>query len=468
MTWDTGESLSRAHRARKKKLAAGTGIALDSRIAMTLLAAQILPRMLRMQQHFPQRPVLDIAAVVRVEVARMRPHLKPGQRVAVAVGSRGIARLAQVVRALLDELRAAGVQPFIVPAMGSHGGATPEGQLHVLADYGVTEASMGVPIHAAMDAVNLGRTPDGLSALCSAEALRADGIIIVNRVKPHTDYSSRTLGSGLIKMLVVGLGKHAGAANFHRSAVHVGYEAALRAIGRVVLARAPVLFGLALVEHQYHDLARIEAVSAADIEQREGELFAESRELLPRLPFEEMDLLIIDRIGKNISGPGMDPNVIGRRSHAYSTLLSNELDVHPFIRRIFVRGLTPETHGNAIGIGMADATTERLATQMDRHITQINAQTSLTLHSAKLPIVFANDRDAVASMIDTLAMDDVRQARVVRIADTLSMEWMEVSEAFAAEIATRTDITATTAPAAMEFDAQGNLPDLCTASAAAH
>ena len=432
------------------------------RTAMTLLAAQTLPNMLRLRQHFPQHPVLDVAAVVHAEVARMRPQLRPGQRVAVAVGSRGIARLAQVVRALIDALRAAGVVPFIVPAMGSHGGATPEGQLHVLADYGVTEASMGVPIHAAMDVVNLGNTPEGLPALCSAEALRADAIVIVNRVKPHTDYSSRTLGSGLIKMLVVGLGKHAGAANFHRSAVRVGYEAALRAIGRVLLTRAPVCFGLALVEHQRHDLARIEAVPAANIEQREGELFGEARELLPRLPFEEMDLLIIDRIGKNISGPGMDPNVTGRRAHAYSTLLSNELDTHPFIRRIFVRGLTPETHGNAIGIGMADATTQRLATQMDRHITQINALTSLTLHSAKLPVVFANDRDAVASMLDTLALPDVRQARVVRIADTLSMEWMEVSEAFAAEIAARSDLTVATAPMAMTFDAQGNLRDLDT------
>ncbi len=427
---------------------------------MSLLAASRFPRMFAVRQNFPRPVPLDIPAVVHEQVGAVKACLKPGQRVAVAVGSRGIANLARIVRSVLDELKAAGTLPFIIPAMGSHGGATPEGQRHVLADYGVTEESMGVPIEASMQTRELGRTPSGIQVCISTPALDAGGIVVINRVKPHTDYHSRTLGSGLFKMMVVGLGKHDGAANFHRAAVHVGYEPALREIGRMVLARAPILFGVALVENQHHDTARIEAVLPGAMEEREAALFAESAALLPRLPFEDVDLLVIDRIGKNISGPGMDPNVTGRRAHAYSTLLRNDLEVHPFVRRIFVRGLTSETHGNAIGIGMADATTERLATAMDRRLTQINALTSLTLHSAKLPVIFASDRDAIASMLDTLAVPDTSQARVARIATTLDLTTLELSEAHAADVAARADLTVLGPPADWVFDGEGNLPDL--------
>ena len=426
---------------------------------MSLLDVQAVPRMFKVRQEFPRPEPLDVPSTVAAQIASVQDRLQPHARVAVTVGSRGISNIREIVRAVLDALKAAGVQPFILPAMGSHGGATPEGQKRILADYGITEETMGVPIEAAMATREVGRTADGIRAFTSAVALEADGIVVLNRVKPHTDYFSRTLGSGLIKMMVVGMGKHDGAANFHRTAVHRGYEETLRMLGRVVLREAPILFGIGLVEHQYHDTARIEAVRPEDIEAREAELFAEAAALLPKLPFDDADLLVVDQIGKNISGPGMDPNVIGRHAHHYSTLLQNALEVTPFIRRIYVRGLTPETHGNAIGVGLADAVHVRLTEAMDAESTFVNVRTSLTLHNAKMPMHFPNDRAALAGLLDSLALPDPAQARVMRIRNTLDLAQLELSEAFAAEVATREDLTALSEPAEWGF-AQDDLLDL--------
>lgn len=418
---------------------------------MSLLDVQTVPRMFKVRQEFPRPEPLDIPATVAAQIASVQDRLQPNARVAVTVGSRGIANFREIVRAVLDALTAGGVQPFILPAMGSHGGATPEGQKRILADYGITEETMGVPIEAAMATREVGRTTDGVRAFSSAVALEADGIVVLNRVKPHTDYFSRTLGSGLIKMMVVGMGKHDGAANFHRTAVHRGYEETLRMLGRVVLREAPILFGIGLVEHQYHDTARIEAVRPKDIEAREAELFAEATALLPKLPFDDADLLVVDQIGKNISGPGMDPNVIGRHAHHYSTLLQNALEVTPFMRRIYVRGLTPETHGNAIGVGLADAVHVRLVEAMDAESTFVNVRTSLTLHNAKMPMHFPNDRAALAGLLDSLALPDPALARVMRIRHTLDLAQLELSEAFAAEVATRKDLTVLSEPAEWGF-----------------
>ena len=426
---------------------------------MSLLDVQAVPRMFKVRQEFPRPEPLDVPSTVAAQIASVQDRLQPHARVAVTVGSRGISNIREIVRAVLDALKAAGVQPFILPAMGSHGGATPEGQKRILADYGITEETMGVPIEAAMATREVGRTADGIRVFTSAVALEADGIVVLNRVKPHTDYFSRTLGSGLIKMMVVGMGNHDGAANFHRTAVHRGYEETLRMLGRVVLREAPILFGIGLVEHQYHDTARIEAVRPEDIEAREAELFAEAAALLPKLPFDDADLLVVDQIGKNISGPGMDPNVIGRHAHHYSTLLQNALEVTPFIRRIYVRGLTPQTHGNAIGVGLADAVHVRLTEAMDAESTFVNVRTSLTLHNAKMPMHFSNDRAALAGLLDSLALPDPAQARVMRIRNTLDLAQLELSEAFAAEVATREDLTALSEPAEWGF-AQDDLLDL--------
>jgi len=319
---------------------------------------------------------------------------------------------------------------------------------------------MGVPIEAAMETREIGRTQHGIPAFTSSAALSADGIVVLNRVKPHTDYFSRSIGSGLIKMMVVGMGKHDGAANFHRTAVHHGYEDTLKMLGRVVLDNVPILFGIGLVENQYHQTVRLEAVLPEQIETQESELLDQAASLMPGLPFEEMDLLIVDRIGKNISGVGMDPNVIGRHAHHYSTLLNNELECSPFIRRIFVRGLTPETHGNAIGIGLADATHEKLAAQMDAQSMFVNVRTSLTLHSAKLPMQFPSDRTAISALLDTLALDDSAQARVVRISNTLELAQLEISEPLAAVAKGNDRITIESDPFEWAFDPEDNLQDL--------
>jgi len=412
--------------------------------------------MMPVRQKFPPSAPVDIRGVLANEFATVAGRIKPGARIAVAVGSRGITNLQAIVAAVLENLKAAGARPFIVPAMGSHGGATPEGQTGLLAEYGITEAALGVPIHAAMEAGCIGVTEDGVDVFFSAEALNAGGVVIVGRVKPHTDFLSDTLGSGLFKMAVVGLGKRAGAANYHVSASRFGYEHVLRTAGRIALQKAPILCGVAIVENQFHDTTRLAVVLPDEMERRERELFVEAKRLMPRLPFEDIDLLIVDRIGKNISGSGMDPNIIGRSLHGYSALLGGR-NGSPSIRRIFVRDLTPESHGNAVGVGLADFITTRLVKQMDAKVTYLNALTALSLQSVKVPIHFETDREAVAAALQSLAMNDPAQARVVRIQDTLSLERIAVSEGHLEETRQRDDLEMVKAPEPMQFDEHGNL-----------
>jgi hypothetical protein len=419
----------------------------------------LCPRLLRVRQSFPRRPPVAVAATIAGEFAKLRPRLRPGARIAVGVGSRGIANLEAIVRAVLDELRAAGTRPFIIPAMGSHGGATPAGQRAVLATYGITAEAMGVPIHDSLDVRQVGASVDGVPAYCSVEALQADGIILINRVKPHTDFSG-TLGSGLVKMCVIGLGKQAGASAMHQAATRLGHERSIRGIAAVLLEAAPVLGGLAILENPFHETARLVVLPREEIVAGELDLLVEARSLMPLLPFEEIDLLIIDRIGKNISGSGMDPNVINRPVLGYSSSLIREGAPAPFIRRIFVRGLTPETHGNAVGIGLADVTTTRLVRAMDARVTSINALTAMTPQSAKIPIYFDTDREAIERTLASLALDDPRRARVARIADTLSLAEMEVSESLWAEARDHPALSALGDPQDPRFNAEGNLTDL--------
>src|SRR5437667_11679996 len=295
------------------------------------------PRMFAVRQKFPPSPPLDIPATVQREFKSQNAlsRIKSGPQIAVAVGSRGITNIKSIVREVLDILKAAGAKPFILPAMGSHGGATPEGQLGVLESYGITEQSMGVPIRASMEVERLGCSADGVEVFCSVEALRSDGIVIVNRVKPHTDFTG-THGSGVMKMVVIGRGKRTGAATCHAAAARLGFERVIRGIARVTLSRAPILCGVAIVENQFHETARIAVLKPAEIEAREKELLEEARQLLPRLPFDDIDVLIVDRIGKNISGSGMDPNVTGRWVHGYSTPLAEDKRQSTRLRKILV------------------------------------------------------------------------------------------------------------------------------------
>ncbi len=415
----------------------------------------LLPRMARVRQDFRSACAADIDASLRGGFAPVLPVLAPGAPVAVGVGSRGISNLQAIVRAAIDLLKGAGARPFIFPAMGSHGGATPEGQRELLASYGVTELSMGVSIRPSMEVRQVGTAACGAPVFSSVEALAADHIVLVNRIKPHTDFFG-TLGSGLIKMSVIGLGKREGAAAMHVAASRLGHERVIREMARVVRENTRLLCGVGIIENQRHETGRVEVVAARDLEAREPILLAEARRLMPLLPFEEVDLLIVDRIGKNISGAGLDPNVTGRWVDGYSSSLAREGRPGPFMRRIFVRDLTPETHGNAIGIGLTDITTSRLAAAMDRHVTYTNALTALTPQAAKIPIYFDSDRECIQRAIASLAIEDARQARVVRIADTLDLEEFFVSEPLREESRER-GLVAVSEFEEMRFDHAGNL-----------
>ncbi len=419
--------------------------------------SQPFPKMFALRQDFPPTPPIDVAATVQCELAPLIAQLRPGAKIAVGVGSRGITNLAAIVRVALETLRSAGAEPFILPAMGSHGGATPDGQRELLAEYGITETAMGSPIHATMEVEQVGVTEEGAPVFVSVEARRSDGILLINRVKPHTDFSSDTLGSGPLKMLVIGLGKRAGAAAFHIAASRLGHERMLRSIARVIVKTAPVLGGLGIVEDPHHQTARIAFLPTNKMETQEAGLFQEAKRLMPRLPFDAVDLLIVDRIGKNISGAGMDPNVILRGVQGYTSDLAL-LQQAPVVRRIFVRDLTPETHGNAIGVGIADATTTRLVAEMDKNVTYINALTSLTPQCAKIPPCFETDREAIVRLLETLATGEPARAKVIRITDTLSLSHVEVSEAYLPELTGRSELSVMSTPTEMTFDSAGNLP----------
>jgi len=420
--------------------------------------ADEFPQMFRMRQRFEATPPVDVAASVADGFAAIRGQLKPGMRIAVGVGSRGISNLAKVVSAVIGELKNTGSEPFILPAMGSHGGATPEGQAQLLAGYGVTEASMGVPVCASMEVESLGQTDAGQEVLWSCVALAADGVIVINRIKPHTAFSE-PVGSGLAKMLVVGLGKHAGASAYHAAALKLGYGEALMSLAGVIFERAPILGGVAIVENAAHETSRVDVLAADAIPGREPELCAEASAMMPALPFDEIDLLIVDQIGKNISGTGMDTNTIGRSAHGYHLTPGNAA-AKPFIWRIFVRGLTLESHGNAIGIGLAEATTKRLLAGVDTAALYTNSLTSRSVLTAKLPMAFETDTEAIRAMLASLPDPDPAKARVVRIRDTLSLGTLEVSAALAAEVEARPAVEPLGQAEPMQFDESGNLAEL--------
>lgn len=420
-----------------------------------------LPKLIEVTQSYPPSPRLDFAKVIAEQFQRagLDQKISPGMRIAVGVGSRGIANLKEIVKATLSLLLQAGARPFIIPAMGSHGGATPEGQKQVLAEYGVTEQYLGVPIEAEMAVEKIGTALDGVDVVLSAPALQADGIIVINRVKPHTDFHG-SLGSGIQKMLTIGFGKQAGAANAHRAAAHVGHERVLREFARVILSKAPVLCGIALIEDQHHETAEIKVLPADAIVREEDALLERARSLMPRLPLDEIDLLIVDQIGKEISGTGMDTNIISREITGYSASLHPASPRLPRISRIFVRELTHATNGNGIGIGLADFTTTRAVRSLDLRSMYINATTSIGLQPAKIPIHFDTDREVITEALGTLASVHPERARVIRIANTLRLDRMLVSECCREMLEHQPGVSTNGEALPMQFDSAGNLPPL--------
>jgi hypothetical protein len=415
----------------------------------------ILPKLFRIRQKLNPPVVTDVTGAVRAEIARLdlRSRLKPGARVAVTGGSRGVANIATILRATCDSLKTLGATPFIVPAMGSHGGATAEGQLKVLARYGVTPESMEAPILSSMETVEIGRMSWGLPVLVDRNASEADHIVLVNRVKPHTNFRCH-VESGLMKMLVIGLGKHQGAILAHRAAVDIGLERMIPEVGRYSLSHLPILFGLATVENARHETARVQAVLPEHLEETETRLLKEAWGLLARIPFGFLHLLIVDEIGKEISGTGMDPNVIGR-----TYLSPNEEPKSPRYIRILVRDLTEKTAGNAVGMGLADFATRRLANKVNFQYTYTNALTGLSPMRSKLPIIFETDREAIQGALKTIGLTEPPDARVARIRNTLALEDLYASAALLPEIRERSDLEILDGPREFRFSGQGDLLD---------
>ncbi len=414
-----------------------------------------LPSMYRIRQKLNPPVVTDVAAAVRAEIAALNlgARLKPGARVAVTGGSRGVVNIAPILKTICECLTALGAKPFIVPAMGSHGGATAEGQLKVLARYGVTPESMGVPILSSMETVEIGRMPWGFPVHVDRHAYEADHIVVVNRVKPHTNFRSH-VESGLMKMLVIGLGKHQGALLAHRAAIDVGLPRAIPEVGRFSLTHLPILFGLATLENVRHETARVKAMLPEVLEETEALLLKEAWTLLGRIPFEFLHLLIVDELGKEISGTGMDPNVIGRMY-----LSPNEEPKSPQYVRILVRDLTEKTAGNAVGMGLADFSTRRLANKINFEYTYTNALTGLSPMRSKMPIIFETDKEAVEGALKTIGLTDPPDAKIARIKNTLELEHLSVSAALLPEVQTRSDLEILSGPHPLAFSASGELVD---------
>jgi hypothetical protein len=412
-----------------------------------------LPKMYRVRQKMFAQRVADIPAAVHATMAAARIPIKRGDTVAVGAGSRGIANYATVVGSAVAYLKEIGAKPFVFPAMGSHGGATPEGQLEILEHYGITEATMGCPMRATMEVVQVGEAL-GLPVWCDRIASEADWIGVVNRIKPHTDFKGG-IESGLFKMLAIGLGKHSGAKQYHRALINHGFENVITSVGRAQLACSRIGFGLGIVENGYEQTAVVEAFNAQDLEAGERRLLQNARQWMARLPFSPIDLLVVEEMGKNISGAGMDTNVIGRTFHPREAFPKE-----PQILWIVVLGLTEESGGNATGVGSANFTTRRLAEQIDWHKTSINVLTSGAASAGMLPLVADTDRQAVENALSCIGLTEPEQARVIHIKNTLLLEEIECSEAFLPEIRQSPNLEILGEARPLSFDAAGRIVPL--------
>ncbi|MBU4581390.1 MAG: DUF2088 domain-containing protein [Proteobacteria bacterium] len=411
------------------------------------------PDMIRVRQTFDRTMVTDIPGAVRAELKKLalEQRIRPGQRIALTGGSRGIANIALILKSAVEYLKSIGARPFIFPAMGSHGGAAAEGQTAILAHYQVTEAFTGAPVLSSMETVEISRTQDGVPVFIDRSAFEADGIIVVNRIKPHTKFKA-PIESGLMKMMAIGMGKQKGAEYYHKAAIQYTFPKIIVDAGREVLKKAHILCGLGLVENGYDQTAVIAALLPEELEEREKEMLVLAKRMMPRLPFNEIDLLIIDEMGKDISGMGIDPNVTGRNRDILGVF------PHPVnARRVFVRELTPFSGGNATGIGIADLTTTRLVDKIDRLSTYMNCITGISLEKAAIPMHFETDRECIRVALGSVGLIPPERSRIVRIKNTLQLEEVDVSEIYKEEILNRPDLEILEGPHSLPFDARENL-----------
>ncbi|MBM7599162.1 hypothetical protein JOC34_001530 [Virgibacillus halotolerans] len=409
-----------------------------------------LPKFAKIKQKFQVESIKDIAETISEQFTHEKADekIKPGMEIAITVGSRGIANIPLIVKSVANEIKKRGAIPFIIPAMGSHGGATAEGQIEVLNGLGVTEESTGCEIRSSMDVVEIGKTSAGIPVYIDQHAYNADGIIVMGRVKPHTDFK-KDIESGVLKMASIGMGKHKQALALHTHGIK-GIRDMMPEVGKVAIRNSNTLFGIAIVENAHEETTIIEAINPDQIEERERELLKQAFVLMPSLPVDEMDILVVDEIGKNYSGTGMDTNIIGR-----IRVLGVEEPKKPRVKYVIASNLSEASHGNALGIGLADLTTKRLFEKIDLKTMNENVVTSTFLDRAKIPIVLDNDQEALEAALRANWGVASIEARIVRIPNTLHVGELFVSEVIFNELKAKDNIEVLEDLHEMKFDVDG-------------
>jgi hypothetical protein len=412
-----------------------------------------LPEVALVEHRFDPQKIEDVPAEVsrQLRMIRLQDRIRPGETVAVTAGSRGVSNIGIITKTIIDELKRIGARPFIFPSMGSHGGATVAGQIKVLEAYGITESRMGCPILSTMEVAYLGDAEDGFPIYVDNYAMEADHIVVVNRIKPHTKFEG-PIESGLMKMMAIGMGNQKGAHYYHQAAVRLTFQRIIETVGREVLRRCPILCGVGIVENGYDQTCLIKALLPEEIPKGEEALLVIAKEKIARLPFHDIDVLVIDEIGKNISGTGMDINVTGRNRD-----ILGDYTTSPRVGRIFVRDLTGETEGNALGIGLADFTTTRVVEKMDRKKTYINCLTAISPEKGAIPLYFDTDREALEACFASIGDRAPKSVRLVHIKNTLHLSRLSVSRAFEGEVSANDHLSRLKEWRTMDLDHEGNI-----------
>jgi len=389
--------------------------------------------------------------IQELDSLNLASRITPGDRIVITAGSRGINHIDTILKQVIHVLKSHKARPFIVPAMGSHGNGTAPGQLEILKSLNISEETMGVPILSSMEVKQIGVSSHDFPVLVDKHAAQADGVVVINRIKPHTEFEG-PIESGLMKMMAIGLGKHKGCFEVHRQTVNFGYSHVIPEIGSIILKQIPVLFGVGIVENIYDETACIKACLPDQFYETESMLLKKAKIYMARLPFDKIDILILDEMGKNISGTGMDTNVIGR------IMFVGEKEPNtPKITRIVVLDLTKPSHGNAIGIGLADFTTRDVIDKLDTQAMATNAITAMTPEKARLPVSLATDQAAIEAAVQTIGAVAPADARIVHIKNTLEMGTLHVSHAFKKEMEKRKDLMLEKEIGALSFNANGRL-----------
>lgn len=419
-------------------------------IIKELLKDVPLPKMVKIRQTFNADEILDVSAALSAALVEsgQLAQIRPGMNIAIAAGSRGVAQIATLVRTTVAEVKKLGANPFVVPAMGSHGGATGAGQAEVLAHLGITEEYVGCPIVSSMEVVEISRLPNGMPVYIDKNAYQADGIIVINRIKPHTAFRGPN-ESGLVKMITIGLGKQKGAESCHAYGFKYMHDL-IPAMAKEMLQLAPILFGIATVENAYDHVAKVVVAGAAELIETDRRLLIEAKAAMPRIEFSPIDVLVIDEIGKDVSGDGMDPNITGRYPTPYPT-------GGPEVSKMVVLDLTEKTGGNANGVGTADFTTKRLVNKTDFQALYANGITSTVVRPNAIPMTLDCDLDAIRAAVKTSNALDLSKIRLVRIKNTLQLGEIMISEAMLPDALSLANVSVCSEPFEMQFDDLGNL-----------